>query len=83
MTTDQKLTELSEEWDLIDSELITKLSKLVDEDAIVTTLKYYFTDHPWDESDYLAAPIGHEAKISIMGYKVRQILHNKKNKKNK
>jgi uncharacterized membrane protein len=78
MTTDEKLTELSQEWELIDSLLITKLAKLVDEEAIVTTLKYYFPNHLWDESDYLAAPISHEAKIALMGYKVRQILDKKK-----
>lgn len=78
MTTDEKLTELSQEWELIDSLLITKLAKLVDEEAIVTTLKYYFTDHLWDEDDYLDTELSRETKIELLQYKVRQMLDKKK-----
>jgi hypothetical protein len=78
MTTEENLTELSQEWELIDSELITKLSKLVDEESIVTTLEYYFPDHLWDDSDYLDTDLSRETKIELLQYKVRQILEKKK-----
>ena len=78
MTTDEKLTQLSQEWELIDSLLITKLAKLVDEEAIVTTLKYYFPNHLWDEDNYLDTELSRETKIELLQYKVRQILDKKK-----
>ena len=78
MTSEDKLTKLAEDSLLIDSALITKISKIVDEDAITTTLEYYFPYHQWDESDYLDTKLDFRTKISIMSYKVNQYLDKKK-----